>query len=157
MHDSDCGLSLPECRDWIPPPSARVTRLGDPVTVGLTRLGQTLVLEERPTAVRPHVQLYSVKLSCATIHLFCPTPILRRPTIRILRRPTIRILLPLLMNPFGSMHVVKRCASDLQYVWYVTLYAQAPSSRPPSIILPCPPPVLLPARPYLARPFLCSC
>ena len=27
----------------------RVTRLGDPTTVGLTRLGQTLVLEERPT------------------------------------------------------------------------------------------------------------
>ena len=28
----------------------RVIRLGDPLTVGLTRLGQTLVLEERPTA-----------------------------------------------------------------------------------------------------------
>jgi hypothetical protein len=28
----------------------RVTRPDDPVTVGLTRLGQTRVLEERPTA-----------------------------------------------------------------------------------------------------------
>ena len=30
----------------------RVTRPGDPVTVGLTRLGQARVLEERPTEVR---------------------------------------------------------------------------------------------------------
>ena len=31
----------------------RVTRPGDPVTVGLTRLGQARVLEERPTQVHP--------------------------------------------------------------------------------------------------------
>ena len=31
----------------------RVTRPGDPVTVGLTRLGQARVLEERPTTVQP--------------------------------------------------------------------------------------------------------
>ena len=53
----------------------RVTRLGDPVTVGLTRLGQTLVLEERPTATvspttpSPHIRytritVLSVVLTC---------------------------------------------------------------------------------------------
>ena len=40
----------------------RVTRPGDPVTVGLTRLGQARVLEERPTVVLSNGKLAVDKL-----------------------------------------------------------------------------------------------
>ena len=40
----------------------RVTRLGDPMTVGLTRLGQTPVLEERPTPC-PYALVRSLRVS----------------------------------------------------------------------------------------------